>query len=269
MEDILGKAPQTDEELKSCCANLYEHEAVRFFLGESYHPGGLELTFKLAERLELKPGDKVLDIASGLGTSAIALARQFKVRITGLDFSEKNCRTASEKAEKEGVQHLTKFVRGDAEDLPFQGDYFIAVISECSFCTFPDKQTAANEMFRVVKPGGKLGLTDVILNEKLPEKWQNYVSHIFCLADAKSFDGYNNYLEQAGFKDIQNYDVSQVFIHLAKEIKVKLMLAQLAVGLGKLKIPGFDVNKGNQYINEAVTLIQAKKAGYGMIVARI
>ncbi len=267
MLELFAESPRSSEALKSCCANLYENEIVKFFLGSSFHPGGLQLTYRLAGRLGLKPGDRILDVACGLGASAVAVAEKLKVHVTGLDLSEKNCLVATESADKQGAGDRTSFVRGDAEKLPFETDSFGAVITECSFCTFPDKQAAAAEMFRVLSPGGRLGLSDVILDGQLPEKWQNPVSHILCLAGAESFEGYCEYLRRAGFIDFQTFDESEVLITLASEIKAKLMLAQIAVGLGKLKIPDFDLKKGNQNINEVVDFIRARKAGYGTIIA--
>ncbi len=264
--ELLEKKPETHEELKSCCANLYEHEAVKFFLGESFHPGGIELSKRLAERLKLKAGEKVLDIASGLGTTSILLAKEYSVNITGLDYSKKNCELASQRSKKKNVEGYTNFVVGDAEKLPFKNNEFDVVISECSFCTFPNKQIAANEIYRVLKAKGRLGINDVILNEQLPEKWKNHVSHILCLADAKSFEGYNKYLRDAGFNNIQNFNEDNVFLELAEEIRAKLLLAQIALGLGKIKIPNFDLKKGKQYIKEGLDYIKAGKAGYGMII---
>ncbi|MGC8474701.1 MAG: SAM-dependent methyltransferase, partial [Candidatus Dormibacteria bacterium] len=71
--------------LKSCCANLYSSEAVRLLVGESFHPGGIELTRRLADLLDLRPGDEVLDIASGPGTSAIELASSLGCSVTGVE----------------------------------------------------------------------------------------------------------------------------------------------------------------------------------------
>jgi ubiquinone/menaquinone biosynthesis C-methylase UbiE len=262
------KEPGTTEEFKSCCASLYENEIVRFFLGDSFHPGGVALTSRLAERLGLAAGDEVLDIASGRGTSAIELARTHGLRVTGVDLSAKNCRAAADAAEKAGVSSLTRFVPGDAENLPVPDRAFAAVISECSFCIFPDKQRVANEMFRAARPGGRVGINDVILNAELPPEWQTYVARILCLADAKSFSAYDAYLEHAGFSEIRNYDENEVLVQLAQEIKGKLMLAQLAIGLGKLSMKNFDMKRGNQYIREALEFVKTGKAGYGMIVAQ-
>ena len=79
-------------------------------------------------------------------------------------------------AAEQGVSDLTAFRRGDAEGLPFEDQSFDALFSECSFCTFPDKTSAAEEMARVLRPGGRLGLTDVTVSGPLPEDLQNLLS---------------------------------------------------------------------------------------------
>src|SRR6266581_4141441 len=142
-------------DVKACCAAVYQNDYVRLLLGNSFHPGGAELTGHLGEVLGLGPADHVLDVASGKGTSAFVLADAFGCRVTGLDYGERNV------AEANAANHpLCNFRPGDAERLPFPDASFDAVISECAFCTFPDKPTAAGEMQRVLKPYGRLGLTD-------------------------------------------------------------------------------------------------------------
>ena len=64
-------------DLKACCANLYESEWAKLLLGDSFHPGGLQMTERLGVLLQLQPGMVVLDIASGIGSSAVFLAERF------------------------------------------------------------------------------------------------------------------------------------------------------------------------------------------------
>jgi len=80
-------------ELKSCCANLYESDFARILLGDSFHPGGLNLTGRLGELLGLAPGVRVLDVASGKGTSAMYLAKRFGCEVVGVDFGASDVRT--------------------------------------------------------------------------------------------------------------------------------------------------------------------------------
>ena len=69
------------ESVKACCATFYGVDAVTLLLGESYHPGGATLTRRLADRLGLRPGERVLDVASGIGTSAVLLATEHDVDV--------------------------------------------------------------------------------------------------------------------------------------------------------------------------------------------
>ena len=79
-----------DTDLKSCCAVAYQSDFARLLLGDSFHPGGLALTKRLGKLLALSPSDHVLDVACGLGESAIFLATQFGCRVTGIDLGETN-----------------------------------------------------------------------------------------------------------------------------------------------------------------------------------
>ena len=75
----------TPAEIKACCAASYGNDAVALVLGESYHPGGLSLTRKLAERLRLRSGQRVADIATGPGATARLLAADHNVTVDGVD----------------------------------------------------------------------------------------------------------------------------------------------------------------------------------------
>ena len=72
---------------KQCCARLYESEIVSRLLGESFHPGGIALTERLGQLLGLTAASRVLDAASGKGTSAVVLAQRFGCTVIGVDLS--------------------------------------------------------------------------------------------------------------------------------------------------------------------------------------
>src|SRR5580658_10515764 len=147
-------APAESAELKSCCAAVYQSDFARMLLGDSFHPGGQRLTARLGEQLELGPGVRVLDVASGKGESAIFVARQFGCQVVGVDFGPQNVGEANSRAAAERVDHLVSFVEGDAERLDFPDAGFDAVVCECAFCTFPEKGVAASEFARVLRPRG-------------------------------------------------------------------------------------------------------------------
>ena len=128
-----------NDEIMSCCASFYQSDVVRMLLGDVFHPGGLVLTHHLGEVIGLTPDSRVLDVACGRGASAVYLARQFGCHVTGVDYGVENVAGAQAHAAEGGVAHLTRFRQGDAERLPFEDGTFDAVVSECSFCTFPTR----------------------------------------------------------------------------------------------------------------------------------
>ena len=135
-----------EQTVKQCCAQLYESDLVRFLLGDSFHPGGLNLTKRLGEILQLTPETCVLDVACGKGTSAVFLAEHFGCHVTGIDYSDQNVAQANALAAAKGMASRVRCERADAERLGFMAESFDAVICECAFCTFPDKSAGASEM---------------------------------------------------------------------------------------------------------------------------
>ena len=110
---------------------------------------------QLAETVDLRPGQSVLDVASGNGNAALAAARRFG-EVTALDYVPMLLEEGRRRAEAEGVP--INFVEGDAENLPFEDASFDVVLSTLGVMFVPDQQKAADELLRVVRPGGKIGL---------------------------------------------------------------------------------------------------------------
>jgi arsenite methyltransferase len=251
-------------EVKACCAAIYQSEYVRLLLGDSLHPGGAELTRHLGERLGLGPGDHVLDVASGAGTSAFVLADTFGCRVTGVDYAERNA------AEANARDHsLCGFRQADAERLPFGDGGFDAVISECAFCTFPDKAQAAAEMLRVLRPGGRLGLTDVTLQaERVPEGLRNLVGVVACIGDARPAAEYRHILGQAGFVDFVEEDQSRHLAAMVQDVKKKIDLARLAAAIKQIDLGGIDLDAARQTAVLARQAIEDGVAGYVLLAAK-
>lgn len=135
----------TPENVKSCCAAMYSSDVVALVLGESYHPGGAALTRRLANLLGLRVGQRVLDVAAGRGATARLLATEFGVTVDGVDLAAPVVSNAQRAADSAGLGNAIQFQTGDAEQLPFRDKAFDAVVTECSFCTFPSKDVAAAE----------------------------------------------------------------------------------------------------------------------------
>lgn len=134
--------PNDPGTVKACCATAYGIDLIALLLGESYHPGGVALTHRLASVVGLRPGQQVLDVASGIGTTALVLAASYDVEVTGVDLGERQISRARARAVDAGLDGQVRFELGDAEQLPFADASFDVIVSECAFCTFPDKATA-------------------------------------------------------------------------------------------------------------------------------
>lgn len=174
------------DQIKACCAAVYSTDAVGALLGETYHPGGRQLTRRLADRLRLQPGDRVVDVASGPGATAQLLALEYGVQVDGVDLAEVVVHRARQRVIDAGVADRVRFHVGEAEHLPLPDCSADAVISECAFCTFPDKLSAATEFARVLRPGARLGLADVITScAGLPRELSTAAAWVACIADAR------------------------------------------------------------------------------------
>jgi ubiquinone/menaquinone biosynthesis C-methylase UbiE len=255
-------------EVKSCCATVYQSDVARLLLGDSFHPGGLQLTEHLGALLHLGPEQRVLDVASGQGRSAIALAQRFGCQVLGVEYSAEAVKKATETATEAGVAHLVTFQQGDAERLPVSDGTFEAVICECAFCTFPDKPTAASEFQRVLKPGGQVGLSDLTRTGDIPEALQGLLAWIACIADAQPVSAYTRYLTEAGLTVdlIEAHD--EALREMVRQIRGKLLGAELLMRLKKLDLPGdLDFEQAKALVKAAATAIQMNKFGYVVIIA--
>lgn len=255
-------------EVKICCATFYQSDLVRMLLGDVLHPGGLDLTCHLGEVIGLGQKDCVLDIACGRGVSAVYLAKHFGCHVTGLDYGAENIATAEAHASTQGVSRLTTFCQGDAEGLPFEDDVFDVVISECSFCTFTNKGRAASEMARVLRPDGRLGLTDVTVSGSLPKDIQSMLAWVACVAGATTPEVYLSQLQEAGFTSFSIEDQQDALLEMVNDVQRKLLGVELAIGLGKLDLGEFDLSEAKRLARRAAELIENGQIRYTLIAAR-
>ena len=257
-----------DNDVKFCCATFYQSDLARILLGDVFHPGGLELTYHLGQLINLRATDQVLDVACGRGQSAIHLAQSFGCHVTGLDYGAANITAAQAAAAEKCVSHLTEFRQGDAEGISFVNKAFDVVISECSFCTFPNKTTAAAEVARLLRPGGRLGLTDMTINGSLPADIQNLLSWVACVAGAGPAQEYISTFQAAGLVDFFVEDQRSALIDMIDNIRRKLLAVDLAVSLKKIDLGNLDLNEGKRLARRAVELIESRTIGYTLITAR-
>lgn len=257
------------EAVKTCCAALYQSDIARLLLGDSFHPGGLALTQRLGELLNLRPGCRVLDVASGQGTSALFLAQHFGCTVVGVDFGRQAVQEATARAGRAGLDHMVRFEQGDAEHLHrFELSGFDAIICECAFCTFPNKTAAAREFARLLRPGGRAGLSDLTRNGPLPPELEGLLAWVACLADARPIEEYAGYLRQAGLTALQVEPHNAALDKLVKDVRAKLLAAELLLKLKKIYLPpGINFEQAKNLAQSAAAAVQAGKLGYALVAA--
>jgi arsenite methyltransferase len=253
------------EDVKLCCATAYQHDAVALILGESYHPGGLDLTRRLARTIELRPGDRVLDVASGPGTTAFLLASEFGVEVDGVDLGDLTVAKANATAASEGLGQQVRFHLGDAERIPLPDASVDAVVCECAFCTFPDKKTAAAEMARVLKPGGRVGITDVALDPaRLDAELQTLAGWVACLADARPVAEYIELLASAGLTVTHTESHDDALARMIEQIDARLVAFRMAKIAA---LEGIDFDTARERTSLAARAVRDGIAGYSLLVA--
>lgn len=257
------------DNVKACCAAAYESGLARMLLGDSFHPGGLELTRRLGELLDLRTGVRVLDVASGKGESAIFLARHFGCEVVGLDFGAGNVEEATRRAEAAGLSELVTFRQGDAESIPFPDAAFDCAVCECAFCTFPDKSAASREFARVLRRPGSIGLSDLTRLGPIPSDLEGVLAWVACIADARPVAEYTAHLENAGFHRMKVEAHDDALLKMARDVQTRLLGLEVMIGLKKLDLPGVDLGQAKQFARSAMKAIQAGVLGYSLIVGEL
>ncbi len=159
---------------------------------------------------DLEEGETVLDLGSGGGIDVILSARRVGPSglVYGLDMTDEMLALARKNAVEAGVENAT-FLKGVIEQIPLPAESVDVVISNCVINLSVDKPAVLTEIARVLKPGGRVGVSDVVAEDRLtPEERAERGSFVGCIAGALSKSEYEAGLEAAGFED-----VSVVFTH--------------------------------------------------------
>jgi len=150
----------------------------------------------------IKRGDVVLDLGSGAGFDAF-LALDYvgeNGKVIGVDMTEEMIKKSRQNAEKYGYKNI-EFRLGDIENLPVEGKSIDVIISNCVINLAPDKDKVFSEAYRVLKKGGRIYISDIVLLGELKEKQKNNDSLLTgCVAGALQKEEYIKKIKQAGFK---------------------------------------------------------------------
>ncbi len=156
----------------------------------------------------LKEGDVVLDLGSGAGFDCFLAAKMVgkNGKIIGVDMTPEMIEKARENARKGGYKNV-EFRLGEIETLPVPDNYVDVIISNCVINLSPEKDRVFRDAYRVLKPGGRLLVSDIVLLNELPDSIkQSVAAYIGCVAGASKKDDYLKEIKAAGFKDVSVVD---------------------------------------------------------------
>jgi ubiquinone/menaquinone biosynthesis C-methylase UbiE len=154
---------------------------------------------------ELREGEVVLDLGSGGGIDVLLSARRVGLtgKAYGLDMTDEMLDLARANAERAEATNV-EFLKGYIEAIPLPDESVDVVISNCVINLSTDKPKVLAEMHRVLRAGGRLGISDVVSsNELSPAQRAERGSHVGCIAGALSFEEYTQGLREVGFTDIE------------------------------------------------------------------
>jgi len=195
-----------------CCSQPDNNQEISKKIGYSSEeleniPKGADLGLGCGNPLalaSLKKGEVVLDLGSGAGIDCFLAAQAVgsEGRVIGVDMTPEMLEKARENVNKSNYKNI-EFRLGEIENLPVPDGIIDIVISNCVINLAPDKNRVFAEAFRVLKSGGRIMVSDIVLIRELPEVIKNNMaSYVGCISGAVIKDDYLNSIRNAGFKDV-------------------------------------------------------------------
>lgn len=253
---------------EKCCESVDIKERIKKFYGERWESEGSTCTCETSKSKERSPryaliselsprrGMKVLDVGCGTGDTVLKIAEEVgpNGKVVGVDFSPEGIAQAKKKALSHGLEKVTEFRVADAETLPFEDNFFDAVISECVVCLIPDKQRVLNEKVRVLKPGGRVIMHDVISRIRMPKTVREDPKlYCGCIGGAVSEQDYLEMMRRAGLTDTKVVDYSE---EARKGLNAMILSAAV------------DTIKNDKDFHEVVDFVRKGGIGYALFMGK-
>lgn len=173
--------------------------AIDLAPADEFHVGGLDATRELAAQMELEPGLRILDVGSGIGGPARYFASEHQCKVTGVDLTEEFVQVARSLTRRTKLDHLVEFVQASARDLKFKPESFDRAYMIHVGMNIADKAGVFREVRRVLKPGGKFAIFDILragdAPMTFPVPWASSEETSFVVDKGN----YRGALEKAGF----------------------------------------------------------------------
>ena len=255
-------------DLNACCVISYGHPWVRWLLGDSLHPGGLALTSTLTRLMGVDSSSSVLDVGSGLGATAVHLARTAGCHVTAVTLEPEGVSAGNELAGRHGVEDRVEFIQGDILHFEPGVKKYDYVVMECVLSILEEKAAALRRLLGLIRPGGSLGLTDVTVSGLLPPELRGLIATVGCVGGALSLAEYATLLRDEGYVLEQTQDRREEASSFIQGIKGKLLMVEVARKLGKLPISDDTMAEGKRLLASVEEQVKRGVLGYGLLLAR-
>ena len=197
---------------------------------DQFHTRGLEATEEVAAGLGLTEGDRVLDVGSGLGGPARYLAATYSCQVTGIDLTPLYAEIATMLSQRTGLADRTRFVQGDALEMPFESEGFDHAWTQHVAMNIPDKAGLYRGISRVLKGGGRLAIYDVLQGENepviypVPWAFEPRISFLSSLPEMRQT------LKAAGFSPVSETDTTERALTWSGEMRKVPLASPLSLG---------------------------------------
>lgn len=203
------------KKLRNNVFKLYESDVLRQTTGDTLRPGGFFLTDLGVKRCNFLPGARVLDVGCGSGATVERLVSQYQLQAIGIDPSEVLLGNGKER--NPGLN----LIRGQGENLPFPANYLEGVFAECTLSVMEDPDQVLKEIFRVLKQGGWLVISDVYTRNPNGLKGLQELNIDSCIRRALPRERLINKLVEQGFNIVDWSDHT----NLLTQLTVNLIMA--------------------------------------------
>lgn len=185
----------------------------------------------------LREGETVLDLGSGTGFDCFLAAQKVGKtgKVIGVDMTPEMVEKAKENARKGDYKNV-EFRLGEIENLPVEDDSVDVIISNCVINLFPDKKKVFEEANRVMKHGGRIMVSDIVLTRELPPKLKNSIAaHVGCLGGAIEKEEYISIIKKAGFRKIETGETRMPVESMANDPFAKHIISDIGLSMEEIR----------------------------------
>jgi ubiquinone/menaquinone biosynthesis C-methylase UbiE len=227
---------------------------------DEFHVRGRKATLEFARDVGFEKEMQVLDVGSGIGGASRFIAQEFGCHVTGLDLSAEYCRVAAGLTQRLGLDARVTFRQGNAVDIPFPDASFDIVWTQHAAMNIPDKTRLYREIWRVIRPGGKLAVYDVLAgpggDPYFPVPWAREPATSFLVTSRQLLD----IITETGFEVLVWRNVTDECRSWFRHMQEKMRKDSPPLGLHLLLGPEFRRMAHNQFLNleeDRIALIEA------------